>query len=66
MEDKLEKIEISLVEDNQFIRMALEQIITATEGYELKSSYSSAEEAVERMPSEIPDVVLMDINMGPC
>lgn len=64
MEDKLEKIEISLVEDNQFIRMALEQIITATEGYELKSSYSSAEEAVERMPSEIPDVVLMDINMG--
>jgi DNA-binding NarL/FixJ family response regulator len=64
MKDMPSKIYVSLVEDNQFIRMALEQIVMATEGYELKASYSSAEEAVERIPSEIPDVVLMDINMG--
>jgi DNA-binding NarL/FixJ family response regulator len=64
MKEVLGKIYVSLVEDNQFIRMALEQIIMATDGYELKGSYSSAEEAVEQMPSQIPDVVLMDINMG--
>jgi DNA-binding NarL/FixJ family response regulator len=64
MNNKKEAIGVSLVEDNQFIRMALEQIILATEGYELVASYSSAEEAVEQMPHELPDVVLMDINMG--
>lgn len=64
MNNKNEAICVSLVEDNQFIRMALEQIILATEGYELVASYSSAEEAVEKMPHELPDVVLMDINMG--
>jgi DNA-binding NarL/FixJ family response regulator len=57
-------ITIGIVEDNQFIRMALEQIILATEGYQLKGSYSSAEEAIEKIPSSEPDIVLMDINLG--
>lgn len=64
MEKTPEKIYVSLVEDNQFIRMALEQIVLATEGYALKGSYSSAEEAIDKIPHEVPDVVLMDINMG--
>ena len=64
MMNETEKISVSLVEDNQFIRMALEQIVLATEGYELRGSYASGEEAIEKMPTAIPDVVLMDINMG--
>jgi DNA-binding NarL/FixJ family response regulator len=57
-------ITVSIVEDNQFIKMALEQIILATDGYELKGSYSSAEEAIEKIPLAQPDIVLMDINLG--
>lgn len=60
----MEPITVSIVEDNQFIKMALEQIILATDGYELKGSYTSAEEAIEKMPQQQPDIVLMDINLG--
>lgn len=61
---RMEPITVSIVEDNQFIKMALEQIILATDGYELKGSYTSAEEAIEKMPQQQPDIVLMDINLG--
>lgn len=57
-------ITVGIVEDNQFIKMALEQIISATEGYELSGSYHSAEEAIEKIPLQQPDIVLMDINLG--
>jgi DNA-binding NarL/FixJ family response regulator len=57
-------IRVSIVEDNHFIRMALEQILINSDGYEVVAVYGSGEEAVDKMPGEIPDVVLMDINMG--
>jgi DNA-binding NarL/FixJ family response regulator len=57
-------ITVGIVEDNQFIKMALEQIIFASDGYELKGSYASAEEAIEKIPLSQPDIVLMDINLG--
>ncbi len=57
-------ISVGIVEDNNDIRHALEQIIEMGEGYELACSCSNAEEALILIPSEQPKVVLMDINLG--
>lgn len=57
-------ISVSIVEDNHFIRMALEQILLNSEGYDVLAVYGSGEEAVDKMPNNVPDIVLMDINMG--
>jgi DNA-binding NarL/FixJ family response regulator len=57
-------IKVSVVEDNHFIRTALEQVIQGAMGCVIVGLYASAEEAVEKMPLARPDVVLMDINMG--
>ena len=64
MNNSVPNIRVSIVEDNKFIKLALEQIIVNTEGYEMVGSFESGEDAVEFMPSLKPDVVLMDINMG--
>ena len=64
MEETQRNIRVSVVEDNHFIRMALEQILINAVGYDVVALYGSGEEAVNKMPDEIPDVVLMDINMG--
>jgi len=64
MEEKHNNIRVSVVEDNHFIRIALEQILINSDGYDVVAVYVSGEEAVDKMPGDIPDVVLMDINMG--
>jgi DNA-binding NarL/FixJ family response regulator len=57
-------ISVAIVEDNNDIRQALEQIITTAEGYTLAGSCINGEEAIDKIPSYHPDVVLMDINLG--
>jgi len=64
MEETQRNIRVSIVEDNHFIRMALEQILMNAVGYDVVALYGSGAEAVDKIPDEIPDVVLMDINMG--
>ncbi len=57
-------ITVCIVDDNKDIRSALEQIIIMSDGYRLLASFSSAEEAIEKIPALHPQVVLMDINLG--
>ncbi|MEP6674865.1 MAG: response regulator transcription factor [Ferruginibacter sp.] len=57
-------IAVAIVEDNNDIRQALEQIIDMTEGYTLAGSCTSGEEAMVRLPDMHANVVLMDINLG--
>jgi len=57
-------ITVCIVDDNKDIRSALEQIIYMSEGYKMLGSFPSAEEALEKIPSLKPQVVLMDINLG--
>ena len=64
MNDSRPDIKVSIVEDNKFIKLALEQIIVNSHGYEMSGSFESGEDAVENIPIVMPDVVLMDINMG--
>jgi DNA-binding NarL/FixJ family response regulator len=55
---------ICIVDDNVDIRSALEQIINMSDGYTLLGSFASAEEAIDKIPSLQPQIVLMDINLG--
>jgi DNA-binding NarL/FixJ family response regulator len=57
-------IPVAIVEDNNDIRNALEQIIEMSRGYELVCSCINGEEALELIPEANPAVVLMDINLG--
>lgn len=58
------EISVSIVEDNKDIRLALEQIVSMSEGYHMAGSFPDAETAIEGLPRLHPDIVLMDINLG--
>ena len=57
-------IAVCIVDDNQDIRSALEQIIMMADGYLLTGSFSRSDEALQMIPLLKPNVVLMDINLG--
>lgn len=58
------KIPVAIVEDNNDIRLALEQIIEMSNDYQLLGSCTSGEEALMRLPILKPRVILMDIGLG--
>ena len=56
-------ITVSIVEDNDQLRVTLARVINRAEGFRCLSQYPDAEAAVEALPRDQPDVVLMDINL---
>jgi DNA-binding NarL/FixJ family response regulator len=56
-------ITVSIVEDNDQLRGTLARVINRAEGFRCLSQYPDAEAAVEGLPRDRPDVVLMDINL---
>jgi DNA-binding NarL/FixJ family response regulator len=56
-------ISISIVEDDDWIRDNLACQIDLSPGYRCISRYRTAEEALAGLPTDAPDVVLMDINL---
>lgn len=54
---------VSLVEDSDQLRGTLARVVGRADGFECISQYGSAEEAVEGLPKDKPNVVLMDINL---
>jgi DNA-binding NarL/FixJ family response regulator len=58
------KIPVAIVEDNNDIRFALEQIIEMSDYCELAGSCVSGEEALIKIPILNPKVVLTDIGLG--
>ncbi len=57
-----ENIAVGLVEDHTDIRQGLAFIINNADGFRC-SAYSNAEEAMEAFELNVPDVVIMDINL---
>lgn len=57
-------ISVAIVEDNNDIRQALEQIIKMSDGYSLAGTCINGEEALLQIPLFKPAIVLMDINLG--
>ena len=56
-------ITVSIVEDNDQLRGTLARVINRADGFRCLSQYPDAEAAVEALPRDRPDVVLMDINL---
>jgi len=56
-------ITVSIVEDNEQLRGTLARVLGRAEGFECVSQYGSAEEALEGLQKDRPQVVLMDINL---
>jgi DNA-binding NarL/FixJ family response regulator len=56
-------IVVSIVEDSEQVRTTLARVINRAEGVRCVSQHANAEAALEALPTERPQVVLMDINL---
>ena len=54
---------VSIVEDNDQLRSTLARMIDRADGFQCVGQHPSAEAALEAIPNEKPQVVLMDINL---
>lgn len=59
----MSSIRVSIVEDNDQLRQTLARVFQRADGYEFVSDYGNAEAALEGLPGDRPEVVLMDINL---
>ena len=56
-------ITVSIVEDNDQLRGTLARVISRADGFVCLGQYANAEHALKGIPTERPNVVLMDINL---
>ena len=56
-------ISVSIVDDEKELCQSIAAFVNGSSGFRCVSAYHSAEAALEHLPAEKPDVVLMDINM---
>jgi len=54
---------VAIVEDQREIREGLGRLINGTPGYRCTGIYSSMEAAIEKIPHNLPDLVLSDIGL---
>ncbi len=57
-------ITVSIVDDEADLRKHIAGYLAAAGDIVCKSAYASAEEALQHLPQDKPDVILMDINLG--
>jgi len=57
------RIKVSIVEDNRGTRESLSELLARAPMLRCVGAYPSGEEALRHIPTEQPDVVLMDINL---
>jgi DNA-binding NarL/FixJ family response regulator len=56
-------ISVSIVEDNEQLRGTLARVLNRADGFRCVSHYGDAESALQGLPKDRPDIVLMDINL---
>jgi DNA-binding NarL/FixJ family response regulator len=56
-------IRVAIVEDDDDIRSSLATIVSRAHGFKLVGQFTSAEEALTKLPDSNPSVVLMDIQL---
>jgi DNA-binding NarL/FixJ family response regulator len=56
-------ISVSIIDDEKELRESITTFINGSPGFRCVSAYGSANIALQRLPIDLPDVVLMDINM---
>jgi DNA-binding NarL/FixJ family response regulator len=58
-----DSISVALVDDKPAIRRGLAVLIDGTPGYRCAGTFGSVEEAMRALAREVPDVLLLDINL---
>lgn len=56
-------IKVAIIEDQEDIREGLAFLISSTEGYSCTGRFESVEEAIAKIDTNLPDVVLVDIGL---
>jgi DNA-binding NarL/FixJ family response regulator len=56
-------INVAIIEDRREIRESLAMLISGTDGFDCIAAYRSMEDALPRIGSKLPDVVLSDIGL---
>ena len=56
-------IKVAIIEDEREIRECLTLLVNGSDGYTCTGSYRTMEEALDRIPRQLPDVVLSDIGL---
>jgi DNA-binding NarL/FixJ family response regulator len=56
-------VRVAIVEDHREFREYLSALISGTEGFECLGSFRSVEEALPKLTSSVPDVMLIDIGL---
>ena len=59
----MQAIKVALFEDNKHLRESLFILISGTPGFQLTGAYPDCDELLYQLNKELPDVVLMDIEM---
>jgi DNA-binding NarL/FixJ family response regulator len=56
-------IKVAIVEDVKDIREGLQLLINSNDSFSCSNTFSTAEEILAQLPKDLPDVVLMDIQL---
>jgi DNA-binding NarL/FixJ family response regulator len=56
-------IKVAIVEDDARFRQSLRRVIESKPGMACIAEYATGAEAIERIPRDVPQVVLMDLNL---
>lgn len=59
----MNKIQVSVVEDHEPLRGGLATLLNDAPDLHCRSTCADAEEALQRLPADAPDIVLMDIRL---
>jgi DNA-binding NarL/FixJ family response regulator len=59
-------IKVAIVEDDNRFRQSLRRVIESKASLKCISEYAVGAEAIEKIPRDKPDVVLMDLNLPDC
>jgi len=56
-------IKVAIVEDDHRFRLSLRRVIESKSGLACIAEYATGAEAIEKIPRDLPEVVLMDLNL---
>jgi DNA-binding NarL/FixJ family response regulator len=59
----MENIKVAIVEDNPFLREGLTYLINGTSGFQCVGAYPDAENILQHIRRDAPDIVLMDLGL---
>lgn len=59
----MKKITVAVVEDSEKLQRGLAALLNDTSDLQFQNAWGDAEEALQRLPEEPPDIVIMDIRL---